>query len=260
MMKNLSRALLTIAALVFSYNLSAQYMGASLQYVKVKPGQWNNYMQLEKDAKEFHQKRVEEGIITRWALYRKLYTGSEDPYQFILVSLNDDFMKTENAFPQQLIDANYSKEEQGDFMKRAGETRDIVKSEYYDRIVASENSNPYKYLRINSYYVAPEDRGAFMQTRKELVKPVFDEVVDQGHFTSWAVWKKDPYDKKVQYVSVDAYAEFGDWKKDIPLQKIFDQVFPNMDFNETAAEVIGLRTMVKHEYWELVMATDPISE
>ena len=105
MEKTVSRALLTIVALAFTFSLSAQYAG------------------------------VEKGIITPWALYKKLYTAEDDPCDYILVNLNDDFTKTQNPYPRDLIHANYTKEEQAEFWKNASASRTIVKSEYYDRVV-----------------------------------------------------------------------------------------------------------------------------
>ena len=135
MQKTVSRALLTIVALAFAFSLSAQYAGATLEYVKLKPGQNNAYLELEEFVLPLHHARIEQGIITPWALYKKLYTAEDDPYDYILVNLNDDFTKTQNPYPQDLIDANYTKEEQADFWKNASASRTIVKSEYYDRVV-----------------------------------------------------------------------------------------------------------------------------
>ena len=219
MMKTVNRALLTIVALTFSISLSAQYAGATLEYVKVKPGQWQTYMELEESAKELHQARVEKGIITRWALYRKLYTGKNDPYSHILVTLNDDIKKAENAWPQDLIDEMYTKEEQSDFMEKIWASRDIVKREYYDRVTFAEGGTDYKYLRFTRYSV--EKGGEFEKIRKELVKPVFDEVVKRGYNAGWSVWKKDPNDMKFQYIAVNLFAEFGDWKNSMHIDEIF---------------------------------------
>lgn len=259
MMRTIRAALLTIVALTFSFTLQAQYAGATLSYVKVKDGQQGKYLELEKEALKFHQARVEKGIITRWALYKKMYGGADDPYDYILVQVNDDFMKTENAFPKELIDALYTEEEQSDFMKKAGATRKIVKQEYYERVTASEEYHPFKYLRFIRYYVKPEERGLFTKQRKEMVKPVFDEVVKRKHHSSWGLWKKDPHDKKFQYVAVNAFAEFGDWKKDVPFSDIFKEIFPDKDFDKTVKEIMQTRYQVNSEYWKLVMNTEPAS-
>ena len=57
-------------------------------------------------------------------------------------AFNDDFQKTENAFPQELINELYTKEEQSDFWKKAGESRTIVNTEYYDRLLAADGGQP----------------------------------------------------------------------------------------------------------------------
>jgi len=260
MMKTVNRALLTIVALTFSFSLSAQYAGASLAYVKVKPGKEKEYMELEKTALKLHQARVEEGIITRWALYRKLYATQSDPYTHILVHLNDDFNKTQNSFPKELIDANYTKEEQQDFWKVAPATREIVKEEYYDRVTFAEGDQPYKYLRFIRYSVEQGSGGDFEKLRKELVKPLFDEIVKRGYNAGWSVWSKDPSDRRFQYVAVNTFAEYGDWKNSIHIDEVFKAVFPDKDLNEARKAVFSSRTRISEEYWELLLSTDEKTE
>ena len=259
-MKVINKALLPIFALTFSLSLNAQYAGANLEYVKIKPGQWENYLDLEESVVKLHKARVEKGIITRWALYQKLYTGQNDPYSHILVTGNDDFKKTRNPWPQDLIDEMYTKEEQSEFMEKIWATRDIVKSEYYDRVTFAEGQQPYKYLRFIRYSVEPGTDWTFEQIRKDLVKPLFDEVVKRGYNAGWSVWKKDPNDHKFQYVAVNTFAAYGDWKKDIPMEEIFKDVFPEKDMNEARETVVGSRTQVSEEYWELIFSTDSEQE
>ena len=256
MMKTVNRALLTIVALAFSFSLSAQYAGASLAYVKVKPGKTKDYVELEKIALKLHKARVEEGIITRWAMYRKMYATQNDPYTHILVHLNDDFKKTQNSFPKELIDANYTKEEQEEFWKKAPAAREIVKKEYYDRVTFAEGDQPYKYLRFIRYAVEQGRGGEFEKLRKELVKPLFDEVVKRGYNAGWSIWSKDPSDKKFQYVAVNNFAEYGDWKNGIHVNEVFEAVFPDKDINEAREAVYSTRTRISEEYWELLLSTD----
>lgn len=96
-----------------------------------------------------------------------------------------------------------------------------------------------------------------MKLRREVVKPLFNEVVKRGHHAGWSLWFKDPHDKKFQYVAVNAYAEYGDWKSDVPFSEIFKEVFPDKDLNETLDAIINSRTQVNSEYWELVDFAGP---
>ena len=258
MKKTVSRALLTIVALAFTFSLSAQYAGVTLEYVKLKPGQNNAYLELEEFVLPLHHARVEKGIITRWGLYKKLYTSQNDPYDYILVSSNDDFKKTQNPYPQDLIDANYTMEEQAEFWKNASASRTIVKNEYYDRVTFTEGVQAYKYLRFTRYQV--DNNQEFEKLRRDLVKPLFDELVKRGINAGWSVWKKDPNDRMFQYVAVNTYAEFGDWKNGLPLEEIFKEVFPDKDLNEARNAVTSTRTEINSEIWKLVMSTDKPAE
>jgi len=259
-MKAINKAFLTIVALAFSFSLSAQYAGATLEYVKVKPGKAKAYMELEQSALELHQARVEEGIITRWAMYRKMYATQNDPYTHILVHLNDDFKKTQNAYPQEMIDELYTQEEQADFWKIMPATREIVKSEYYDRVTFAEGGQPYKYLRFIRYSVESGTNWSFENMRKELMKPLFEEVIKKGYNAGWSLWKKDPNDLKFQYVAVNTFAEYGDWKNSSHMEEIFKEIFPDKDLDETREAVISSRTHISSEYWELVLSTDEKTE
>ena len=259
-MKTANKTLLILLALAFAITAEAQYMGASVGYMKVKPGQWDNYLELEKLAKEYHQARVEKGIITQWHLYRKMYSGAEDPYDFIVVHFYDDYQKTENPNPKGLVDELYTSEEQSDFMKKVWETREQVRVEYYDQVAASDEFKPLKYIRINLYKVKPGNAGAFMQSRREITQPLFSEFVKRGHMAGWSLWRKLTYDQEFQFSTVDAFAEFGQWKSGMPYAEIWDDVHPDKNRVEMQPEYAGLRTPVRSEYWELVDATVPKQE
>jgi len=259
-MKTTNRTLLILLALAITCSVQSQYMGASVGYMKVKPGQWSNYLELEKQAKEFHQARVEKGIVTQWHLYQKMYSGDDDPYDFIVVSFYDDYMKSQNPFPKELVDEMYTSEEQAAFMKKVGETRSQVKAEYYDQLVASEVFKPAKYLRVNQYKVKPGDRGKYVQSRREITQPLFSEFVKRGHMAGWSLWSKLTYDKEFQFVSVDAFEEFGQWKEGMPYEEIWKEVHPDKEQSEVQPEYSDLRMPVRSEYWKLVEFTVPKQE
>jgi hypothetical protein len=259
-MKTMNKTLLILLTLALFVPAQAQYMGASVGYMKVKPGQWNNYLQLEKDAKEFHQARVEKGIITQWHLYEKMYTGTDDPYDFIVVSFFDDYGNSEGGDTWKLATEMYSEEERADFWKRIWETRDKVKEEYYDQLGASEIFKPAKYIRVNQYKVKPGDAGRYIESRREITQPLFSALVEKGHMAGWSLWRKLTYDKEFQFVTVDAFEEFGQWKQGIPYQEIWKEVHPDKEQSEVQPEYAGLRMPVKSEYWKLVEFTMPKQE
>ncbi len=142
-------------------------------------------------------------------------------------------------------------------MKKVGETRTIGKIEYYDQVAASETFNPAKYIRFNQYKVKQGDAGRFIQSRREITQPLFSEFVNRGHMAGWSLWRKLTYDNEFQFVSADAFEEFGQWKQDMPYQEIWKEVLPDKPQNEVQPEYGNLRTQVRTEYWELVEFTVP---
>ena len=259
-MKQLRNVFWISVIMAITIPIQAQYVGARVQYVKVKSGQWNNFMDLEKGVVKYHQARVEEGIITSWTLYRKKFSGSNEDYQFIWVHQYDDFKKTENPNPSELLNSLYTQEELDATMKTMRETREITRSEYYDGVIFAEDNRKSKYIRVNFYRVNPEDNANYLKARKEYILPVFSDMVTEGHLESWGLWRKFPYYKDYQFVSVDGFSEYGQWKESLPVKETFAKLMPGEDFDEVGEKVMGTRTLIKSEIWELVESTEPASQ
>jgi hypothetical protein len=259
-MKHLRNVIWILAIFAIGIQAKAQYVGATVQYVKIKPGQWNNFMELEKSVVEYHQARVEKGIITSWSLYRKKFSGSDEDYQFIWVHQYDDFKKTENANPRELLNSLYTQEELDATMKTMRETREIVRTEHYDGVIFAEGNKPSKYVRLNFFKVKGSDTQDFLKIRKEYVKPVFEQIIEDGHLNSWGLWRKSYYYKDYQFVSADGYSEYGQWKESLHVKEAFDKVKPGEDFDQVGEDMMRTRTLVKSEIWELIESTEPASQ
>jgi hypothetical protein len=259
-MKTTNKAVLTILILLLAFSVQAQYMGASVGYAKITSGMNSEFLELEKVAKKLHQARVEKGIITQWHLYRKMYRGADDPYDYIFVSFFDDYMKTQNSFPAELREKVLTEEEWAAFREKAGKVRTIIKNEYYDQVMAADGGKPAKYIRVNRYKVKPGEAGTYIDLRREITKPMQEEFIKRGHRAGWSMWRKLTYDQKFQFVTVDAFAEFGDWKSGIPGGEIFKEVHPDHNLDETMTKMRESKTNVSSEYWRLVEFTDPAEE
>lgn len=134
-----------------------------LDYMKVKPGQYGRYLDLEKKVwKKIHQERMKQGKITGWWLYSVRYPGGTDTeYDFITVNR----VKGWNA-----IDSFYSgwgnayrtlSKEEAAFADSTEMIRDLVRTE----VLSYENGafkpdfekNPPHYLVIN-YMDVPDGK------------------------------------------------------------------------------------------------------
>ncbi len=258
--KTTSKAVLTILILVLAVSMRAQYSGASVGYAKITRGMNSEFLELEKVAKKLHQARVERGIITQWHLYRKMYRGADDPYDYIFVSFYDDYMKTQNSFPAEIREKVMTEEEWAAFIEKARKVRTIIKNEYYDQVMAVEEGKPVKYIRINRYRVKPGEVGTYIDLRREITKPIQEELIKRDLMTGWSMWRKITYDREYQFVTVDAFSEFGQWKSDVSYPEVLKEVHPNLNQEETMQKLTESRMLVNSEYWRLVEFTDPAEE
>lgn len=250
MQNYLKSALPTIIALFFALSLQAQV--AEVNYVKVKPGKWKQFMEMEKDSKKLHQGRVDRGVITGYTLYRNLFRGPDQDYDFIMVTSYDDYKKTENPWPQDLIDELFSKEAQEEFMSTWPTVVEFTGTEMYDRVTASELFHETNYILVGRMHVKPADWGKFKKHRTEIVKPMFDKVVEGKHHSGWSLWEKDGGTRDFKFVYVNGYTGYGDWKTaDVPWQEIFDKVHPGKDFNQLRDEIMSYPKTISTELWKV---------
>ena len=83
-MKRLVKLLSIIIFVSLPISLLAQNAIVTLDYMKVNPGQWWNYLELEKEWKtKVHKKMIEAEMITGWQLWQKMYAAGEDEYHRI---------------------------------------------------------------------------------------------------------------------------------------------------------------------------------
>jgi len=260
-MKKVNIALLTVIAitLTLSFTLSpqiqAQSVCAEVSYIKVTPGHWMDFMQIQEMTMELHQARVDEGIITGFTVYRNMFPNGKHDYDFVFVTGYDDYKKSQNPWPQEMIDELYTKEEQADYRENMPKVMSWVGTEMYDNVTRTETWKDTKYLRIG--WMQVDEPWAFSKQRKEIIKPMFDEVVSRGHHTGWSLWERESGSTKNKFIFVNGFAEHGDWKQeDIDWEGIFTKVHPDKDFKATRDEVMATRSTVYTEYWEVVMETE----
>ena len=70
---------------------------AVVVYMKVKPGNENKYLEVQKSWKKLHELRLKTGNILTWALYRPMFTGLDYQWQYVTVTLYKDIAAYKNA-------------------------------------------------------------------------------------------------------------------------------------------------------------------
>jgi len=126
---------------------------AIVDFMKVKPENENKYLNIEKTVwKPLHQERIKQGNIVGWVLYKVLYTGSSDPYNYVTLTLFDKSAMLEDPW----INIDPAKILKGqDLDKLMTETelsRDLVKTNLIyrqDEIIPENGPGKIKYIQVH---------------------------------------------------------------------------------------------------------------
>lgn len=248
---------LLLAVLAHCLSLSAQGGQPNwyiLDYMKVKPGMVDKYLECEKAWKAIHVERVKQGLVESWELYQVVYpAGANTEYDYVTVtnvkggwsgvgklnaSWSTDYMKLVPKDKLPLVQATES-------------YRELVKTEVHasqDAVFAT-GDKPFKYAVVN-YFDVPDgrwDEYAAMETK--LVKPVHQIDIDAGKRVGWILTSiaipsaHDTYDA----ATVDFYGKWDDvgssaegaWKK----------AHPDMTEEYIIRQIEGARKQLKREVW-----------
>lgn len=252
-MKTTRNAFLTLAAILIAASSYAQQTTAILDFLKVKPGKWDTYLEAVDEVKKIQQARIDKGIIVAWELFEVMYARADAPYHFVAVSVYDDYKKSEHPYPKELIQDVYPEEELSALKKKLNNSRTLVKTEVYFERMSAENGSGLKYLMFHRMKTNPGKGADYKKLQRKTIKPVMEEIITAGGMSGWSSWDLFMAGKKANIVTVDGYTEFGQWMERWPiLQESYKKVFPDGDFDATGEKIYESRTHVSQELWKLI--------
>lgn len=253
--------LFSLFVLFFSTPGFSQKLVAEVEYLKLDPGKWMEFSELRKDVMiPYNQGRLDAGMIVGWGLYERLHTGADDPYTHIIVSIYDDYLKTENSVNWKWINENYSEEEVAAMMVKFGETWTMVKEEVYFNVTALKNPADSEYLTIDRIKTFKGQGPAFRKLIKEISKPVFEETIAAGVKSSWSVWQRDRFrtSDSFDHIVVNTYSEFGQWRTWwAPTHKTAEEIHPDLTVEEILEKFDATRSVESIELWKRLDVVQP---
>ena len=101
--------------------------------MKVKPGKFDQYLQVEKEWKSFHQQYVNMGKKRSWGLYEVRYpSGTDARCDYITVNSFDNYADTDDTFPnaQEVFKKTFPNTKVEDFLQRTDDSRNLTHSEF----------------------------------------------------------------------------------------------------------------------------------
>lgn len=269
-MKNLKFLFTTFAFMAFAMLLKAQDSEPTyflVDYMKVKPGMWDKYLECEKAWKTIHQARLKAGKITGWVLYRVDYPGGTNAeYDFVTVNMvkgwngidnhNTDYMKIWDAAAKTMT------KEQAEAANNATQYRDLIRTEVWvaeDEVFKAGESGPAKFHMVN-YMKVPAGRWAeYANMEAKLVKPLHKLSIDKGQRAGWGLYSMVlPYGEQFPYgaLTVDFFDKWEDVGGGGGFAEDLQKVHPGMSQAYFNRQITETRSLVRSELRVLVDYVD----
>jgi hypothetical protein len=222
-----------------------------LDYMRVHPGMTSDYLEVEKEWKKIHQKRVEAGVTTGWQLWKKMFASPEDPYQYITINWFENFEKTfEENNPAGTADDLFTDEKWEALYQKTMNSRTNVKREVSHQLLSADNSEGSTIIVINRMQVEPGMENEYIGLEREIWKPYQEEAIKKDLRTHWGVWRNWPFNEgESTFITVDGYSGPAQMMTG---EDILKDVHPDLTWEEVEKRTSNSRKHVSAEIWQLV--------
>jgi hypothetical protein len=249
---------LALTCLFFHPNLHAQndteYV--IVDYMKVKPGMWDKYLECEQVWKLVHQYRVKQGLILGWQLEQVVMpAGTGTEYDFLTIThyKNWKAMSPDADWYDAAMKALPA--DKRELAESANLYRDLVKSEVWtagDRVFAPGATKP-KYSVENFMSIPAAGWEDWVEMETKFAKPVHEKNIALGKRAGWLISymvmpRGDGY--SYQGSTVDYYNAWEDLDNDEGAA--WETVYPGMSDAHIGRRIESVRTVVKTEVRMLV--------
>lgn len=250
---------LLVACLPVSGNAQNQpTVFAIVDFMKVKPENEGKYLDIEKNVwKPMHQERLNKGTITGWILYKVLYTGTDDPYNYVTVTFFDNQANLED--PWKDIDAvkilpgrDLTKD-----MEETNISRNLVKSRLIvrqDEVVPEGGPGEVKYIEVDFMKVKPGNEGAYVEAEENIWMPIHKEFIKAGTRVGWSLWGNSfpgGSDMDYQYMTANYFADFSKIGM-ADYTAAFGNAHKGKSMDELGKKTDDLRDLVRSEIWQTI--------
>lgn len=254
----ISMLMLAFTFLVIHPNLNAQQETAYVvvEYMKVKPGMWEKYLECEQAWKLIHQYRIKEGLILGWQLEQVMFpAGTDTEYDYITITNYKNWKAIGNEVNWYETAMKTLPADKRELAENANLYRDLVKSEIWaagDMVFAPGVTKP-KYTVENFMTIPAAGWEDWVEMETKFVKPVHEKNIAMGNRAGWLLGylvlpRGDSY--PYQASTLDFYNNWEDMTKDEG--KAWKTVYPDMSETRIGQKIEATRSIYKTEVRMLV--------
>jgi hypothetical protein len=225
-------------------------------YMKVKPGKWEDYMKLEKAFKKIHAARKKAGKMDDWGLLWVLSpNGANTEYDYVTFNAFAGDAQLANHYEGQFMPDNWSNlltPDEIEVVMNAEEIRTLVKSEVWtalDRVLADDVKTAK--ISVFNYFGFPEggSHEKHVKAETDIWKPIHAARVKDGTMKGWRLLQMQmPFGAGMPYhdATVDLYANMSQYLAQW-FDKYFSKVHPGKDVNAMLKQTEESCTLLRGE-------------
>lgn len=184
-----------LALLLFcflSQGASAQNYGfMTLEYMHVKPGDNDTYLQVERFWRKIHQQRQKDGKILAWSVWKVLAPYNSDAeYQYIVGTIYPKFSNYVDAYEKMDMDVVFrgvAADSLKSMMRKTGESRKLVRTSVFENLydLGPEDDSHLHYALLSEMKSAPGKAQDYESFEKNEWSKIHKDLVADGLETDW---------------------------------------------------------------------------
>ena len=228
-----------------------------LEYMKVKPGMFDEYLACEQTWKTIHKERIRLGQIISWGLYEIAFpSGTGVEYDYVTVTEVKGWNGIEATNTGWADAMKVITPEMQPVIDKTEEYRDLVNREVWQTgdAIYKEGATGYAKFHVCNFMDVPADGWhAYWDMETKLVKPVHQLSIKAGKRLGWGLYTMVlPYgaNQPYQAATVDFYDKWPDINSDTNDE--WGKAHPGMDEDYIDRRIQQTRTLVKSEIRRLV--------
>jgi L-rhamnose mutarotase len=231
---------------------------AIVDFMKVKPENEAKYLDVEKNTwRPLHQERLKQGKIIGWVLYRVLYTGTDDPYNYVTMTFFDYPANLEDPWagidPAKVL----AGKDIDKLMDETGKSRDLVKSNLIvrlDEVVPDGGPGEVKYIQVDYMKVKPGNESAYVEMEETIWKPIHEAFIKAGTRAGWSLWNQVyPAGSALdyQYITANYFKDFSKIGA-ADYNAAIGKAHAGKNIDELSKKTTDSRDLVRSELWQTV--------
>ena len=255
-------ALLCQAAMAQEIHSLPKPLYLMVDYMKVTSDKADAYVNIEKKVwKPIHEKRLKDGLIRGWYLYRvDNPPEARRDYSFVTVNVFDSFAKLEDPHPEKYF-TNVPAEE----LQRTSDSRELIRSEVWrleESLMAAPAEDPF--IVVDYHQPTPGNEMAYRALESDVWKKIHEARIKGGVMNAWLGCSRVfPGGSQIpfQFVTVNVFPTrepvsnpSADEAVNRAIQGMSDEqraLFINTD---------SLRTIVREDIWKRIDQVLPVPD